>query len=157
MHVNEYDWTCASIRPPESTIQTANRSVWPFLHSSWHLTLVSWHQNRWTETCMWMTCLHDSGTSADWTCRSLIPCTTTPHKRSTCAPFYGGNVALLRQNGVVSLITETRPSTELLQHVMQQCYRRAVTDPDNLKQYRPFSPEVSAWAVVIICWRKLMP
>jgi len=27
----EYDWTCASFGPPESTTQTANRSVQPFL------------------------------------------------------------------------------------------------------------------------------
>ena len=30
----EYDWTCASFGPPESTTQTANRSVQPLLHSS---------------------------------------------------------------------------------------------------------------------------
>jgi len=31
----EYDWTCAaSFGPPESTTQTANRSVEPFLHST---------------------------------------------------------------------------------------------------------------------------
>jgi len=30
----EYDRTCASFSPLESTIQTANRSVQPFLHSS---------------------------------------------------------------------------------------------------------------------------
>ena len=30
----EYDWTCASFGPPESTTQMANRSVQPFLHSS---------------------------------------------------------------------------------------------------------------------------
>jgi len=30
----EYDWTFASLGPPESTTQTANRSVQPFLHSS---------------------------------------------------------------------------------------------------------------------------
>jgi len=30
----ECDWTCASFGPLESTIQTANRSVQPFLHSS---------------------------------------------------------------------------------------------------------------------------
>jgi len=32
----KYDWTCASFGPPESTTQTANRSVQPFLHSSRH-------------------------------------------------------------------------------------------------------------------------
>jgi len=30
----EYDWTRASFVPLESTIQTANRSLWSFLHSS---------------------------------------------------------------------------------------------------------------------------
>ena len=30
----EYDWTCAFFGPPESTTQTANRSIQPFLHSS---------------------------------------------------------------------------------------------------------------------------
>jgi len=30
----EYDWTCASFGPLESTTQTANRSVQPFLHNS---------------------------------------------------------------------------------------------------------------------------
>ena len=30
----EYDWTCASFSTPESTAQTANRSVQPFLHHS---------------------------------------------------------------------------------------------------------------------------
>jgi len=29
----EYDWTCASFGPLESTIETANGSVQPFLHS----------------------------------------------------------------------------------------------------------------------------
>jgi len=31
----EYDWTCASFDLPESTTQTANWSVRPFLHSLW--------------------------------------------------------------------------------------------------------------------------
>jgi len=31
----KYDWTCASFGQPESTTQMANRSVQPFLHSSW--------------------------------------------------------------------------------------------------------------------------
>jgi H3 lysine-79-specific histone-lysine N-methyltransferase len=35
-----------------------------------------------------------------------------------------------------------RPSTGLLKHILQQCYNRAVTDPDKLNQYEPFSPEV---------------
>jgi len=30
----KYDWTCASLGPPASTTEMANRSVQPFLHSS---------------------------------------------------------------------------------------------------------------------------
>lgn len=36
-----------------------------------------------------------------------------------------------------------RASVELLRHIVQQCYNRAVVDPDKLNQYEPFSPEVS--------------
>ena len=35
-----------------------------------------------------------------------------------------------------------RASVELLKHIIQQCYNRAVIDPDKLNQYEPFSPEV---------------
>ncbi|XP_067677050.1 histone-lysine N-methyltransferase, H3 lysine-79 specific-like isoform X9 [Haliotis asinina] len=35
-----------------------------------------------------------------------------------------------------------RPSTTLLKHILQQCYNHAVTDPEKLNQYEPFSPEV---------------
>jgi len=35
-----------------------------------------------------------------------------------------------------------RASSELLRHIIQQCYNRAVVDPDKLNQYEPFSPEV---------------
>lgn len=35
-----------------------------------------------------------------------------------------------------------RASVELLRHIIQQCYNRAVIDPDKLNQYEPFSPEV---------------
>ncbi|XP_067934387.1 histone-lysine N-methyltransferase, H3 lysine-79 specific-like [Watersipora subatra] len=36
----------------------------------------------------------------------------------------------------------TRPSTPLLKHIINQCYARAVTDPEKLNVYEPFSPEV---------------
>jgi H3 lysine-79-specific histone-lysine N-methyltransferase len=36
-----------------------------------------------------------------------------------------------------------RPSCGLLKHILQQCYNRAVIDPDKLNSYEPFSPEVS--------------
>lgn len=35
-----------------------------------------------------------------------------------------------------------RPSTGLLKHILQQCYNLAVSDPEKLNQYEPFSPEV---------------
>ncbi|KAK2168718.1 hypothetical protein NP493_1222g00017 [Ridgeia piscesae] len=38
--------------------------------------------------------------------------------------------------------SKERPSTRLLKHLLQQCYNKAVTDPDKLNQYEPFSPEV---------------
>ncbi|ELV09260.1 Histone-lysine N-methyltransferase, H3 lysine-79 specific, partial [Tupaia chinensis] len=36
----------------------------------------------------------------------------------------------------------TRPSTGLLRHVLQQVYNHSVTDPEKLNNYEPFSPEV---------------
>ncbi|KAG8222795.1 hypothetical protein J437_LFUL005001 [Ladona fulva] len=35
-----------------------------------------------------------------------------------------------------------RPSRALLRHILQQVYNQAVTDPEKLNQYEPFSPEV---------------
>ncbi|KAJ8673459.1 hypothetical protein QAD02_004721 [Eretmocerus hayati] len=35
-----------------------------------------------------------------------------------------------------------RPSRGLLRHILQQTYNQAVTEPDKLNQYEPFSPEV---------------
>jgi [histone H3]-lysine79 N-trimethyltransferase len=34
------------------------------------------------------------------------------------------------------------PSRGLLKHILQQTYNQAVSDPDKLNQYEPFSPEV---------------
>lgn len=42
----------------------------------------------------------------------------------------------------MSLKPQSRPSTGLLKHIIQQVYNYAVTDPDKLNQYEPFSPEV---------------
>lgn len=36
------------------------------------------------------------------------------------------------------------PSRGLLKHILQQTYNQAVSDPDKLNQYEPFSPEVSS-------------
>ena len=34
------------------------------------------------------------------------------------------------------------PTLPLLKHILNQVYNRAVTDPDSLNSYEPFSPEV---------------
>lgn len=36
----------------------------------------------------------------------------------------------------------TRPSTGLLRHILQQVYNHSVSDPEKLNNYEPFSPEV---------------
>jgi len=46
-----------------------------------------------------------------------------------------------------------RASVELLKHIIQQCYNRAVIDPDKLNQYEPFSPEV---CIVCLCTSSLV-
>jgi len=38
--------------------------------------------------------------------------------------------------------SKRRAGVDLLRHVIQQCYNRAVVDPDKLNLYEPFSPEV---------------
>jgi len=38
----------------------------------------------------------------------------------------------------------TRPSRGLLKHILQQCYSRAVIDPEKLNVYEPFSAEVQS-------------
>ena len=35
-----------------------------------------------------------------------------------------------------------RPSVELARHIIHQAYVQAVTDPDRLNDYEPFSPQV---------------
>lgn len=35
-----------------------------------------------------------------------------------------------------------QPSRNLLRHIIQQVYNQAVTDPEKLNNYEPFSPEV---------------
>ncbi|KAG8175660.1 hypothetical protein JTE90_024407 [Oedothorax gibbosus] len=37
---------------------------------------------------------------------------------------------------------QKKPSNGLLRHILQQVYNQAVTDPEKLNQYEPFSPEV---------------
>ena len=43
-----------------------------------------------------------------------------------------------------------RPSPGLLRHILQQVYNQAVTDPDKLNQYEPFSPEVISYLIFCI-------
>ena len=51
---------------------------------------------------------------------------------------------LLKEKGTQRLAQRLnkRPSTGLLRHILQQVYNQAVTDPEKLNQYEPFSPEV---------------
>ena len=38
------------------------------------------------------------------------------------------------------------PSMPLLKHVMNQVYSKAITSPEELNYYEPFSPEVRVWS-----------
>lgn len=40
------------------------------------------------------------------------------------------------------ILLDTSCFTALLKHIINQCYARAVTDPERLNVYEPFSPEV---------------
>ncbi|XP_054162694.1 histone-lysine N-methyltransferase, H3 lysine-79 specific-like [Oppia nitens] len=42
----------------------------------------------------------------------------------------------------IALRAPSKPSTNLLKHIIQKVYNYSVTDPDKLNQYEPFSPEV---------------
>jgi hypothetical protein len=44
------------------------------------------------------------------------------------------------------------PSRGLLRHILQQVYNQAVSDPEKLNQYEPFSPEVRyCYLLVVKC------
>jgi len=47
----KYDWTCVSSGPSKSTTQTANRSVKPFLHSSWQKVPTLYNGHRFPQNC----------------------------------------------------------------------------------------------------------
>lgn len=53
-----------------------------------------------------------------------------------------GILALWRGTRLVDKL-HGQPSTGLLKHIIQQCYNRAVLNPEKLNQYKPFSPEVT--------------
>lgn len=38
---------------------------------------------------------------------------------------------------------EQRATPKLFRHILTQIYSRAVTDPEKLREYEPFSPSVS--------------
>jgi len=61
----EYDWTCASFGPLESTTQIANRSIQPFLHSSRQKVSILYNQRSFSQKLPLLTVdmdpiLHDS-------------------------------------------------------------------------------------------------
>lgn len=50
---------------------------------------------------------------------------------------------LLQRAGTsLPVVLPKRPSVGLLRHIIQKAYNHAVTDPDKLNDYEPFSPEV---------------
>ncbi|XP_057663160.1 histone-lysine N-methyltransferase, H3 lysine-79 specific-like isoform X1 [Diorhabda carinulata] len=51
-------------------------------------------------------------------------------------------VALEKGTSLSAHRTANYPSRGLLRHILQQTYNAAVTDPEKLNQYEPFSPEV---------------
>uniref|UniRef100_A0A1Y1MBR3 Histone-lysine N-methyltransferase, H3 lysine-79 specific n=1 Tax=Photinus pyralis TaxID=7054 RepID=A0A1Y1MBR3_PHOPY len=51
-------------------------------------------------------------------------------------------VALEKGTSLTAQRLNKYPSRGLLRHILQQVYNQAVTDPDKLNQYEPFSPEV---------------
>ncbi|KAF5305318.1 hypothetical protein FQR65_LT07744 [Abscondita terminalis] len=51
-------------------------------------------------------------------------------------------VALEKGTSLTAHRLNKYPSRGLLRHILQQVYNQAVTDPDKLNQYEPFSPEV---------------
>ncbi|CAG9855378.1 unnamed protein product [Phyllotreta striolata] len=51
-------------------------------------------------------------------------------------------VALEKGTSLSAHRTSNYPSRGLLRHILQQTYNAAVTDPEKLNQYEPFSPEV---------------
>ncbi len=58
--------------------------------------------------------------------------------------FWHFYYCLLQEKGTAKTAERLnrRPSRGLLRHILQQVYNQAVTDPDKLNQYEPFSPEV---------------
>ena len=49
---------------------------------------------------------------------------------------------ILENNPSIQHLIPKKPSINLVQHIIHQAYNQAVTDPDKLNQYKPFSPEV---------------
>lgn len=53
------------------------------------------------------------------------------------------HVKLNRGTEAFSAKIQQRASSKLFRHILAQVYSRAVTDPDKLRNYEPFSPSVS--------------
>ena len=105
----ECNSTCASVGPPKSTTQTANRSVWPFLHSSRQCRRVHWH--------------HLANTTEPSICSGnavLCQITLTTCCCSCCCCFVSASVdwlyvdflqlALIQTNSVISRLQSFFPS-----------------------------------------------
>ena len=108
----EYDWTCASLGPMESTTQTANRSLKRFLHSSRQIVPILYNgrpypselplqMGIWTPCNTWclgpMRADNPNGTSISWAMftQMTADCPYTlqwfAHFWFKIAPFHGGS------------------------------------------------------------------
>jgi H3 lysine-79-specific histone-lysine N-methyltransferase len=54
------------------------------------------------------------------------------------------HLKLNRGTEAFSAHLEQRATTKLFRHILAQVYSRAVTDPDKLRDYQPFSPSVNS-------------
>jgi len=84
----EYRWTCASFGPSQSTVQTGNRSVQPFLHSSRHKV-----------TILTMGCSFPKNASSHGGSRPHVihgslgpPASSTPTASRSAQPFLQGSL-----------------------------------------------------------------
>lgn len=68
------------------------------------------------------------------------------HMKELCDKFnkiMDTHIKLNRGTEAFSARLEKRASSKLFRHILAQVYSRAVTDPDKLRAYEPFSPSVN--------------
>ncbi len=63
------------------------------------------------------------------------------------------HVKLNRGTEAFSARLQQRATAKLFRHILAQVYSRAVTDPDKLRDYEPFSPSVKDENSLSFCFR----